>query len=638
MRVDLKKFLFMGLKTGRLTFFQKAQDLGIIHFISLTPSIKEIPADVNNISNAIKILRSFPPVDQEESDDYLVADSLSNKIIELKHRTEKLAEELRVLKLEIERVEGFGNFSLEDLSYIEKEGKRKIQFFCAKQGFAENKGLPDELIYVGTEFGLDCFVAINKEAVQYPKMVEVHIKHPVGELRKIREATLHELHETEQHLKTFAKYNTFLHHALVHKLNGYHLYEAEKYAQPELEGELFAVEGWVPVTKLNALKALVDQMQVHDEEIAIDSKEIVPTALENQGISRLGEDLVHIYDTPSHTDKDPSLWLLVFFALFFAMIIGDAGYGFIFLGVALYIRYKYKVIKGVGLRVWKLFLILALACIGWGVLTHSFFGYQMTPENPLRKISLLNWLVEKKAEYHFEHHDVVYDEWLKEYPNLKTAKTGREFLLGATKETLGEKTYPMYNKFADNIMMELALVIGMIHICLSFLRYAKRNWQGIGWVIFIIGAYLYAPSYLGATTLTNFVFGLNREVAAHNGIYLMIAGLSLAIILSLILNKFLGLLEITNIIQVFADILSYLRLYALGLAGAMVMATINEFAHSLPLLLGALLFLFGHITNMALGVMGGIIHGLRLNFIEWYHYSFEGGGKVYNPLRKLKID
>ena len=101
-------------------------------------------------------------------------------------------------------------------------------------------------------------------------------------------------------------------------------------------------------------------------------------------------------------------------------------------------------------------------------------------------------------------------------------------------------------------------------------------------------------------------------------------------------KRFGGIGEITQILQVFADILSYLRLYALALASTIMAETFNDIGSTVGLVLGILVILVGHGVNIMLGTMGGVIHGLRLNFIEWYHYSFEGGGKLFAPLKKLK--
>jgi len=116
----------------------------------------------------------------------------------------------------------------------------------------------------------------------------------------------------------------------------------------------------------------------------------------------------------------------------------------------------------------------------------------------------------------------------------------------------------------------------------------------------------------------------------------MLGGIGVAWVLSIIRHGWTGIFEVMILIQVFADTLSYLRLYALGLAGAIVASTINEIASSIPLILGVLLILVSHMINIVLSTMSGIIHGLRLNFLEWYHYSFEGGGRKFQPLRLLK--
>lgn len=640
MRVDLKKFLFVGSEEERRSFFEEAQKLGIIHFINPNPSsIKEFPQEIHDIVAAIKILRGLPPMEQDDTREYALTDGLVNKILHLNQELIRLEEAERVAILEIARVEAFGDFSHEDIAFIEKEGHRVIQFFVAKSGTSEREDLPEELIFLESEHGLDYFMAINKEPVQYEGFSEMRIDQTVSELKQHLAAIKKEAQDIDHRLKGYQKYNAFLHHALAFKLNTYHLYAAESYSSKPLEGYLFAITGWVPVDKVNQLMSLADETSVHVEEVAIEPGETIPTYLENKGYERIGEDLVGIYDTPSHTDKDPSFWILICFATFFAMIVGDAGYGLIFLLVALYIRYKYTDLKGLGFRVWKLVLILSFACIAWGALTASYFGIQLDVKNPVRKVSLINWLVEKKAEYHFTHRDDVYNEFVKEFPKLREAKTSQEFLHNATvvKEGKVEVEYPMYFKFYDNVLFEIALMVGVVHIIISLLRYLDRNWSAIGWVIFMIGAYLYAPHYLNATSIVHFAFGIPKNVA-NNGLYLMIGGISLAFILGLIQHRLKGLLEPMTVIQIFADTMSYLRIYALSLAGAMVSATINEFAGATIFVLGAVLFIIGHITNIALSIMGGVIHGLRLNFLEWYHYSFEGGGKKFNPLRFLDKD
>ena len=438
-------------------------------------------------------------MEQEELDGFDSTEEMAQEIIALKQKHDALLEEQRAVSLEISRVHIFGDFSLEEILQIEKMGHRKIQFYCAKQGLAETLNLPDEVLYVGSDHGLDYFVAINQTAKQYPKLIGMTIEHPWGQLKQKNSILKKEIHENDRKLKKLAKYNHFLHHALIHHLNEFYLGQAKKTIDFPLEkANFFVVQGWVPIHKLEQLHILVKEMKVYFEEIAIDSKDVIPTYLENEGAGRIGEDLVHIYDTPSNADKDPSLWVLVFFSLFFAMIIGDGGYGLVLLLIALYIRYKHSKIQGVKKRILDLFTILAFSCIAWGVLTTSFFGIPIAPNSPIRKISVMSWLVEKKAEYHLQHKDEVYKEWVKINPKLKDVSNADQFLLQASHVNHNGKTiYDAYNKFNDNIMLELALFIGVIRIILSMGRYINRNWSFVGWIIFLIGAYLYTPTFLG---------------------------------------------------------------------------------------------------------------------------------------------
>lgn len=639
MRYDVKKFLFIGLEQDREPFFKRAQEAGIIHFITpKSPPVNEI-REVQRLINAIKVLRGLPTMEQEEVDDFGIADGLAKKILTLKGRLTELTEEERTLTLDISRVEVFGDFSLEDIAYIERQGKRKIQFYCAKQGFADHPDLAEELICIGSEHGLDYFVGINKVPTQYPKMVEMIIDQPLGELKKRLKEVKGETAVIDERLKGYSKYNTFLHHALIKQFDHYHLTQAKGSVEFPLDKQnLFAVEGWVPVHQVDALQPLVAEMKVDVEEIGMDDKETPPTYLENKGAARIGEDLVDIYDTPSSSDKDPSIWVLIFFAIFFSMIINDAGYGLILLAVALYIRYKNKALTGLKKRMLNLFFILAIGVTIWGVLVNEYFGIHVSPESPVNKVSVMNWLIEKKTAYHMQHQDGVYKEWTVKYPAAAEATTPSQMLMKASEKHGNKMRYEMFLKFTDNVLMELALFIGVIHIIFSMGLNMRRNWSYAGWIIFLIGAYLYVPYFLGAASLVNYAFGINQQVAANNALYMMVGGLIIAIGLALYQHRLFGLVEIAHIVQIFGDVLSYLRLYALGLAGVLLASTMIDLASGVPFVFGILILILGNTVNLILGIMGGVIHGLRLNFLEWYHYCFEGGGKKFIPLKKHEIE
>ena len=147
---------------------------------------------------------------------------------------------------------------------------------------------------------------------------------------------------------------------------------------------------------------------------------------------------------------------------------------------------------------------------------------------------------------------------------------------------------------------------------------------------------MFFPKILSATSIIHFMGIIPRVEAFEVGQQLFWGGIALALILAFIQNKWAGLIELSKPIELFADILSYLRLYALGLAAMILAGTFNDMGMRLGFAAGFFVILMGHIVNIAVSIMGGTIHGLRLNFIEWYHHSFEGGGKLFNPLKLMK--
>ena len=362
-----------------------------------------------------------------------------------------------------------------------------------------------------------------------------------------------------------------------------------------------------------------------------------PTYLENEGFSRMGEDLVHIYDTPSTTDKDPSNWVLYSFALFFAFIIGDAGYGLVYLTLALFLKYKFRSSNGDTKRFINLFVFLSTACVIWGTLMTSFFGMQIDYNNPIRKVSINQWLAKQRMAYNIAQENETYHEMITAYPQLANEKDPNKFL-AFVPPSAPEQGNVILSRLADNTLFELALFIGVIHLMLSLLRYSLRTWANIGWAIFLLGAYLHFSANLNIPSFMNTVFGIDLVLGGKIGLQLIWIGIGGAWLLSIIQNGWVGIFEPMNLIQIFADSLSYLRLYALALAGAIVASTVNGIAAGIPTFFAVFLIVGSHLINIILGTMSGIIHGLRLNYLEWYRWSFEGGGKEFKPLKLLQKD
>ena len=466
----------------------------------------------------------------------------------------------------------------------------------------------------------------------------MHVDVPFTQLSNQLIELKKEIYMKEHQLASFVKYRNIINIALVDKLNEYNLNTSQNYAQYVMDDTVFAIEGWVSSNHIKKLVHLLDKEDIHGEEIAIEATDKKPTHLENKGTARIGEDLVNIYDAPGANDVDPSSWVLWAFALFFAVIIGDGGYGLIFLIISLFCKIRYPSLKGIKKRLVNLMVILSSFCIIWGFLTASFFSIRLDIDNPIQKASLIQWIAEKKAEYEMYTNSEYYQQLVKSFPAISKSKDGFDLLKNVMIIKKGKKQYLALSKFSDSIMLELAIIFGIFHLTFSFIRNLRKHWAGIGWIIFMYGAYFYFPKILDTTNMGHYVFGINNIQAASSGLEMVFVGIGSAIVLALLQKKLAGAAEVQTVLQVFADVLSYLRLYALALSGTMMASTFNDIGSNMGFVIGIVIIIIGHLINIALSVMGGVIHGLRLNFLEWYHYCFEGGGKLLKPLMLLNTD
>ena len=147
------------------------------------------------------------------------------------------------LTIEMARIEPFGDFSFDDIAYIEKEGKCEIRFFVARPTVFQNEPEPEEIIFIESEHGLNYYVAINDHPVAYEKMIEMKFDHSLGDLKRSYKSAQGEHRHVDHELKEYAKYNEFLHHSLIEKLNHYHLFNTQTYVQQALGGSSICHRG-----------------------------------------------------------------------------------------------------------------------------------------------------------------------------------------------------------------------------------------------------------------------------------------------------------------------------------------------------------------------------------------------------------
>lgn len=626
------KYIFIGLQKEIQTFLVQAQTLGIIEFIIPKTKDSILSDRVSNLLQAIKILEKQPRVDAIP----LQRKNWEEKIIYIlntQEAFEKTCELHKAIAHTIHQTAPLGDFSLDDIKEISHKTGKKIRFFQVKKSLVPS--VPETWLYIGREAGIYYYMSISETTIP-PGIVEIELQYSLSTLHSEKQRLQNLQNELEKSLQESAAYLSSLEMYLLEQINQMHFEEVQHHSTKLLDDHLFALFGWIPENYIDTIKREFEKTNVYIERITTDKADRVPTYMNNTDIAKLGEDLVHVYDIPSAYDVDPSLWVFWFFVIFFSMIVADAGYGFVFLIGSIVAKKFCKNTPIATERYFRLFRYLSIGCVIWGIAIGSYFGISISPKNPLKNGSISYCLAKQKASYHLEKRDLNYQKWVQKYPQVSMESSSEALAFESNRE--GKKSYPILTELENSVLLEIALLVGVIHISLSLLRYGKRHLPNFGWCITILGGYLYCAQFLHATSLV-YVLGIVPETLAKQiGLQLLFVGSAMTLLCAFIQYRIKGLFEIVHGVQIFADILSYLRIYALGIAAMIMASTFNWLGSKVGFVGGSLIILFGHCTNIILAIMGGVIHGLRLNFIEWYHYSFQGDGKLFRPLQfKKKI-
>ena len=370
------------------------------------------------------------------------------------------------------------------------------------------------------------------------------------------------------------------------------------------EGALCLFEGFCPIDREAELNAMLAESQVYYEETDPAKEDATPIKLHNNWFVRLFEPLTGMYGWPNYNEFDPTPILGPCFLLFFALCIGDCGYGLLLTLIGYLIlkgKLKIEMFDGLG----GIIMALGVGSTVIGYLMGTFFGI-----------------------------DIYRAEW---FP--QAAKAVMFNNLGVDGK-IGEY----------DVMMVLALVIGVLHIILAMtikaISYTKRDgfkntvstW---GWLLLIVGGI--------CTAILAMTFSLPTETVK----WIMI-GIGAVSALGIFVFNTPGRNPLINIgaglwdtygmtTGLLGDVLSYIRLYALGLAGGMLGAAFNQLGEqvlgenpNVGTWIGFILIVtFGHVLNLLMACLGAFVHPLRLSFVEYFRNAgYEGTGKLYQPFKK----
>lgn len=325
-------------------------------------------------------------------------------------------------------------------------------------------------------------------------------------------------------------------------------------------------------------------------------EDAVPTAMRHNRFVQLLTPLTDFLGTvPGYREPDISLWFLLFFGIFFAMIFGDAGYGGILVILSLIGIGKAKAKEQPAPLAMQMFLYLGVLTVIWGTATCNWFGISV---------------------------DYI-PAWLK---NLSVPA-----ISNATEESIRNAN-----------LMQFCFTLGLIQLTIGHIISIVRNIRSpqilghVGSIAMLCGMYVVVLSLVVSAER----YRINQPVmiAVGGGFALNFifsnyqTGIGQSIVDSLknIITMFLG------VVNVFADIMSYIRLWAVGLAGSAISATVNQMAGpalgSFLIFLGVLLLFFGHGLNYIMNVLSVIVHGVRLNTLEFSnHVGLTWAGFKYEP-------
>jgi len=516
-------------------------------------------------------LHSQPPTTSPDK-----VDALIQQVCELRHQYRHLEEQLTNLRHAHHAIEPYGDFKPEAIKALLERGIT-VRLFHARDINAVE--VPDgvQLHLLSTSKTGSYFALIGRGDFQVDAAefhlpeeslseIEGHISARRLSMAEIDERLVALAPELPLIQQTLERREADVRFADVHDTLGQH-------------GPIAYLQGYCPTDTLPALRAAATDKGwgIVSREPAED--EVVPTLIR---YPRWVQPIKAVLDIlgilPGYDEIDVSAAFLVFFSLFFGMLVGDAGYGVIFLLLAFLMRWK---LPAVPKRAFVLLTITSISTVIWGSLTGTWFGAENLPA-PLQGIVL---------------------PWLRSEQNI----------------------------------MELCFLIGAIHLTLAH-----------GWAAWRERRSLQALAQLGWIMSTWMMFFLARwlvlgyDKPAFVWPVVGVAALFIALFMTppkkLKTEWFGHAMLPLDIISNFVDVVSYVRLFAVGAASLAVAAAFNEMALGggvsgpVSAVIAALILFLGHSLNLIMAVMGVMVHGIRLNTLEFSgHIGVEWKGYAYKP-------
>lgn len=580
------------------------RELGILHIAERKAADTVFLERLSIISKLMLELKDYLEEDEAFTDNLSNEEfeSIYQASISALERKSVLSSKRTGLMQEIERLKPWGNF---DSDMIKELPDNVNLHFYRLDKKSYKSILQDEniqFVHLKTVEKMDTVAVIGKLDDSFGAIEFVVGEKGPTQLNEEMENCDRELLECDKILKGAAKYL---------KSYSYQLLKAENDAEYSSAKEtlkhdekLIWISGYIPETETDKFESALKEQNcawlISDIE---DGDVHVPTKIRHGKLTALIKPIFDILGVvPGYREYDISFWFLAFFTLFFAMIIGDAGYGGVFLTGTIIFNIKTKKTTNMTL----LLYLLSVATVIWGAVTGAWFGFEGAMNVPFLKALVI--------------------------PNIAN--------------------YPQYfnveTNAVQNNVMKFCFSIGVIQLALACIMNIRRkitdrnlSWlSDVGWLFSISALYF---------IVLNLVIGENINLAVAGtvvgiGFIMVVAfgGMEPGKTFMQGLKAGLGntFTIFLNTISAFGNIMSYIRLFAVGMASLAIAQSFNDMASGFSgalVIVGIVIMVIGHLLNIVMGFLSVVVHGVRLNLLEFSgQLGMEWTGVSYEPFRKIK--
>lgn len=607
MITKMKKLTFLVYHKEYEQFLQQIRELGAVHIVE--KQLGEMDDKLQQFMQKRSLYKSvlqnmFLLADkalEEKVHASLATDDLMKQYENLQAKIQDLLQQLPQISKEMAQLDMWGDFDWNSITRLEEAGLFVRFYSCSEKEFDEAWVNEHNAMVINERGGQLYFITVTSQEVELDReplhLPDESLSQLKGKLAKTED----KLAQAREELKSFCKtyYRTMEAGSL--QLEGdIELLKVKRNSEEMADGVMVLLEGWIPEDKESEVVSLLESSGVYYEMRNATREDNAPIKLKNNAYTRMYEVLTQMYGMPDYAEFDPTPILAPFFSLFFAFCMGDAGYGLALIALGFILKKKLsKSLRGM----MNLVITLGIFTTVFGMILGTFFGVSLVELNLPSEL--------------------------------------KEFMIVGK---IGDTSY-------DKQML-LALIIGVVHISIAMLVKAigqtvrfgfKESLSAWGWLLLVVG-------FITTGSLSFFKV-ISEDVSTWA--FILIGGIaSIGIYLlnnihrNVFVNIGAGVWDTYNMATgLMGDVLSYIRLYALGLAGGMLGGVFNQLAFmvndaagpAIGWLFCGLILVFGHTLNIAMSCLSAFVHPLRLTFVEYFKNSgYEGKGEAYKPFATVK--